>query len=276
VIDAQLTDLGLGVRVPTMPRIWNYQLGGKDSLVVDRAVADAVDAMCHRADAPDGRALAQENRDFLDRAVRYLAGPAGIRQFVDLGCGYPTWPNVHQIARQVNQDALVTYVDHDPIVLAHARAFLEDGRTTRVVDADVRHPEQLFRDPDLRALIDLTQPVAVLLLAVLDVLPEADDPAGIVGRIRGLLAPGSYVAVTHLTGDARPGLAAAVADEYARAGVPTPPVPRTRQQIARFFTGFELVEPGLVTPSQWYPHRPAATDPGTRWLYAGVARKPTP
>jgi hypothetical protein len=272
VTDAQLTDPGLGVRVPTAARIWNYHLGGKDSFAVDRVVADAADELCRRAGAPGGRAVARESRDVLGRAVRHLAGAAGIRQFVDIGCGYPVPANVHEIARQVNGDATVVYVDHDPIVLAHGRAFLADERATRVVDGDLRRPEDLFDTPDLRTLVDLRRPVAVLLSAVLDLLPDDADPAGILARIRTLLAPGSYLVVTHLTGDAYPDLADALACSYADAGVPTPPVFRTRAALARFVTGFELVEPGLVFASEW------GTDagPGTRWTYAAVARKPLP
>jgi hypothetical protein len=268
VINAQMTDLGFGVRTPNVARIWDYQLGGKDSFAVDRAVGDAVDVTCRGAGAPDGRAVARESRDFLIRAVRYLAGPAGIQQFVDIGCGYPTPIPVHQVAPP---DATVVYVDHDPIVLVHGRAFLDDGRHTRVVEADLRRPEELLGR--LSGLVDLDRPVAVLLMAVLDLLPDSDDPVGIVGRLRNALAPGSYLALSHRTGDARPELAAAVADRYTRLAA-TPPVFRTRQAIARFFMGFELVEPGLVHPPQWQPLRPASVDTGTRWTYAGVARKP--
>jgi O-methyltransferase involved in polyketide biosynthesis len=271
VTDAQLTDPGLDVRLPAAARIWDYQLGGKDSFAVDRAVADAADELCRRAGAPGGYAVARESRDFLGRAVRHLAG-AGIRQFVDIGCGYPVPANVHQIARQVNGDARVVYVDNDPIVLAHGRAFLADEHATRVVDGDLLRPEELFGAPDLRALVDLRRPVAVLLSAVLDLLPDEADPVGIVARIGTLLAPGSYVVVTHLTGDTYPDLARALTETYTDAGVPTPPVFRTRAAVARFLTGFELVEPGLSDPSRW----PTGADPGTRWTYAAVARKPLP
>ena len=253
---------GIDMSVPNVARVWDYQLGGKDNFAVDRAAADALNHACRAVGAPDGTVVARENRDFITRAVRYLAGPAGISQFIDIGAGLPTQGNVHHIAQQVNPDARVVYVDYDPLVLVHGRALLADNANTTVITAD------------LRGLIDLTRPVAVLLVAVLHLLPDDEKPAGIVAHLRDALASSSYLAVTHVTGDARPDLADKVAAEFTRLRITTPLIPRARHQIGCFLDGFDLVEPGLVFPTQWQPERPG-DDPGARWMYAGVARKPT-
>ncbi len=272
--DDQYTS-GIDSSVPNVARVWDYQLGGKDNLAADRAAADALNAACQRVGAPDGRVVARENRDFIDRTVRYLAGPAGISQFIDIGAGLPTQGNVHQIAQQVNADAKVVYVDYDPMVLTHGRALLADNPNTIVITADLRRPDEILTDPELGALIDFTQPVAVLLVAVLHLLTDDENPARIVSHLRDALAPGSYLALTHFTGDVRPDLAAKVADEFVRLGVTTPLIPRTREQIAGFFDGFDLVAPGLVFPTDWDPQQPDAQNPGAQWMYAGVGCKPT-
>src|SRR6266545_5532226 len=169
---------GVDTNTPNVARVWDYQLGGKDNFAADRAAADALNEACRRVGAPDGRVVARENRDFLGRAVRYLAGPAGIRQFIDIGAGLPTQGNVHQIAQQVNPDAVVVYVDYDPLVLVHGRALLADNAHTIVIHADAREPDDILTRPDLRALIDLDQPVAVLLVAVLHLLPTTRIRSG--------------------------------------------------------------------------------------------------
>jgi SAM-dependent methyltransferase len=255
-------------------RIWDYQLGGKDNFAADRAAADAINDACHAAGAPDGRLVARENRDFIDRSVRYLAGPAGIGQFIDIGAGLPTQGNVHKVAHRVNPHAAIVYVDYDPVVLAHGRALLADNATTTVIQADARQPEEILDHPELRRLIDLDRPVAVLLVAVLHLLTDDQNPYRIVARLREAMAPGSYLAITHCTSQERPDLAGRLAEEFARLRVTTPLIPRTHQEILRFFDGFDLVEPGLVFPTLWRPE-PAGADPGpgTRWMYAGVGRR---
>lgn len=269
------TNGGIDTTIPNVARVWDYQLGGTDNFAVDRAAADALNEACRSVGAPDGTVVARENRDFIRRAVSYLAGPAGISQFIDIGVGLPTQGNVHHIAQQVNPDATVVYVDYDPLVLAHGRALLADNHNTTVISADVRRPDEILNDPDLAALIDLTQPVAVLLVAVLHLLPDDENPDRVVARLRDALAPGSYLAITHVTGEVRPDLAATMAQEFARLRVSTPLIPRTRHQIAQFFTEFDLVAPGLVFPTRWDPDR-VGDDPGAQWMYAGVGRKPTP
>src|SRR5262249_25965848 len=158
---------------------------------------------CQRVGAPDGRVVARENRDFIARAVSYLAGPAGISQFIDIGAGMPTQGNVHQIAQKVNPDAKVVYADYDPMVLAHGRALLADNPNTLGITADLRRPDEILTDPELGGLIDLTRPVAVLLVAVLHLLTDDENPAGIVSHLRDALARGSYLGLTHFTGDVR-------------------------------------------------------------------------
>src|SRR6266545_3440792 len=274
VIDDHPAPTGLNMNTPNVARVWDYQLGGKDNFAVDRAAADALNDACRRVAAPDGRVVARENRDFIGRAVRYLAGPAGIRQFIDVGAGLPTQGNVHQIAQEVNPDAAVVYVDYDPLVLVHGRTL---PAATVVVQADAREPDHILTHPELRAVIDLDQPVAVLLVALLHLLPDDEDPFGIVTHLRDALTPGSYLAVTHFTGDARPDLAAKVAEEFARLRITTPLISRTHSQILAFFDGFDLVEPGLVFPTLWRPDpTPAQPDPGAQWMYAGVSQTPSP
>ena len=267
---------GIDTSVPNVARVWDYQLKGKDNFEADRAAADAVNEACQRVGAPDGRVVARENRDFIARAVSHLAGPAGISQFIDIGAGLPTQGNVHQIAQNVNPDAKVVYVDYDPLVLVHGRALLADNPNTIVITADLRRPDEIVTNPELGELIDLTRPVAVLLVAVLHLLPDDENPTGIVSRLRDALAPGSYLALTHFTGDVRPDLAAMVAAEFARLRITTPLIPRTREQIAGFLNGFDLVAPGLVFPTQWDPQQPDPENPGAQWMYAGVGYKPTP
>jgi S-adenosyl methyltransferase len=265
---------GIDTSTPNVARVWDYQLGGKDNFAADRAAADALNEACRSVGAPDGHVVARENRDFIGRAVRYLAGPAGIGQFIDIGAGLPTQGNVHHIAQQVNPDAAVVYVDYDPLVLVHGRAILADNANTIVIQADARDPDDILTNPGLRALIDVDRPVVVLLVAMLHLLPDDQNPTGIVTHLRDALAPGSYLALTHFTGDARPELAAKVADEFARLQITTPLIPRTHLQILRFFDGFDLVEPGLVFPTLWRPDLPPAEpDPGAQWMYAGVGRK---
>ena len=263
---------------PNVARVWDYQLGGKDNFEADRAAADAINEVCRRVGAPDGRAVARESRAFIGRAVRHLALYEGIDQFVDLGSGLPTGGNVHEAAQQANRLARTVYVDFDPLVLVHGRALLADERKTIVIEGDVREPEAIFANPELMGLIDLRRPVAVLLVAMLHLIPDDETAVGIVARIRDAIAPGSFLALTHTTSQHRPDVAAALAAEFTRLNVTTPLVPRDAQQIQRFFDGFEVVEPGLVSPPQWRPDEPAAPDaePDSEWMYAGVGRLAVP
>jgi hypothetical protein len=252
--------------------MWDYQLGGKDNFAADRAAAEAVNEVLRKANAPDGRSAARENRAFLHRAVRYLAGVAGIRQFIDIGAGLPTQGNVHEIAQEIVPEARVVYVDYDPVVLVHSRALLAGDPQATIIQADMRHPEEILANPELRALIDLSQPVGVLLIATLHLIPDDELPANMVDRLVAALPVGSYLTITHATREGKAEAAAALAAQFARSGTTAPIVPRTRAEIGRFLAGVDLVEPGLVFASDWQPD-PAQPAAGARWLLAGVGRK---
>jgi SAM-dependent methyltransferase len=253
---------------PSAARIYDYLLGGSHNFAADRAIGDQV-----RAAMPDTPVQAQANRAFLRRAVRYLAG-AGIRQFLDVGSGIPTQGNVHEIAHGSVPDARVVYVDIDPVAVAHSRAILGDDPRAAVLLADLRQAEQILEHPQLRAVLDLDRPVAVLLLAVLHVIDDADDPAGLVALLRDRLASGSYLAIAHGTQDSRPEVAERL--RMLSKQTTTPMTLRTRAGVARFFEGWELVEPGLVWAPQWCPDSPDDVGEHPEWSsnLVGVARKP--
>lgn len=250
---------------PTPARMYDYFLGGKDNFPVDREAADKVRAAVGETLASD---VVWENRRFLQRAVRWLA-EAGIDQFIDIGAGLPTQGNVHEIAQQVIPDARVVYVDYDPIVLAHGRALLCGNDTTTVITADMRDPEAILANPDLRALIDFSRPVAVLLIAVFHFITDAENPAGIVAAFRDAMAPGSHLALTHLTTDG-PNAEQIAHTERAYKAATSPMLFRSRKAIEDFFNGFNLVDPGLVRPWEWHP---ADDGPRTDVLFGGVAIK---
>jgi len=254
---------------PSPARIYDYFLGGKDHFAVDRQAAERVIAAMGEA---AGRAGAWENRRFLQRAVRLLV-EAGIDQFIDLGTGLPTQGNVHEIAQEVNPDARVVYVDNDPIVLAHGRALLARNQSTTVITADIRDPDSILGHPRLNALIDFSRPVAVMLVAVLHFIRDADDPAGIVKRFRDVMAPGSYLTLTHASTDGLPlEDLTQIVKVYDKAT--SPAVFRSREQIKSLFDGTQLIEPGLVHPWQWQPQY-GPVSPRTSMLYGGVGRIPS-
>jgi hypothetical protein len=249
-------------------RMYDYYLGGKDNYQVDRDAAEEVLAIL-----PEGRAMARANRAFLGRAVRLLAG-SGIRQFLDIGTGIPGPGNTNDVAHAVAPDARVVYVDNDPIVLTHASALLarHDPKRTTVIQADLREPESILDHPDVRTVLDFGRPVAVLLIAVLHFVKDQEDPFGAVERIKAQLPSGSYLAVSHGTADFEPDRATSAVQGYDRATAPF--VLRRHQDVARFFDGFEMLEPGLVQIPWWRPDGPV--EPGAEgiWIYGGVGRKP--
>ena len=252
-------------------RVYDYWLGGKDNFPADRALAE------HIVQAiPTMRAMARANRAFLTRAVRYLAGEAGIRQFLDIGTGIPTSPNVHEVAQAVAPDARVVYVDNDPIVLAHARALLASQNVgeTAFILGDLRKPQAILDHPTLRMTLDLTQPVAVLLVAVLMYFRDSEDPnpAGMVSTLLGPMPPGSYLAVTHPTADFDPQAMAGAVAAAEQAGVTLEP--RSRAETEALFAGLELVEPGVVPVLAWRPDAEPPADPHSAYYWAGVGRKP--
>jgi len=257
---------GINPNIPHSARVYDYWLGGKDNFEADRRVAEQT-----MAAVPGVRESARNNRAFLGRAVRHLAR-AGIRQFLDLGTGIPTQGNVHEVAQAEAPGARVVYVDNDPIVMTHARALLTstpEGRTA-YIQADVRDPQSVLGHAGVRGTLDFTQPVGLMMVAILMHISDQDDPEGLVKAYADALVPGSYLVVSHLTLDL---VSKRVADDYLAATrhQAMHRTPRTGARIARFFDGFELVEPGLVAVSQW-GETPRSPDPAT-WMYAGVGRK---
>jgi hypothetical protein len=256
---------------PHPARVYDYLLGGKDNFAADRAAADrGLQANPHSRIPP------RENRAFLRRVVRYLAAEAGIRQFLDIGTGIPTSPNVHEVAQGVAPQSRVVYVDNDPMVLAHARALLTgsaQGRT-EYLDADLRDVDALLASPQLRATIDLDRPVGLLLIAIMHFVGDDDDPYGIARRLLAALPSGSYLALSHLTGDFDPGAWEGVAAVYRRSGV-TMQV-RSRPDIERFFAGLDLIVPGVQVLPAWRPDADAGDPPPDAQVsvYGGLARKP--
>jgi S-adenosyl methyltransferase len=261
-------DINTNVAHPA--RVYDYWLGGKDNFPADRALAE----MMIQA-IPNMRAMAAANRAFLGRAVRYLVEEAGVRQFLDIGTGIPTSPNVHEIAQSVAPDARVVYVDNDPIVLAHARALLtsQDAGETAFILADLREPKSILDHPTLTSTLDLSQPVAVLVVAVLMYFRDTDNPNPF-EMVATLLEPvpsGSYLAITHPTPDFNPEETATAVAAAEAAGVTL--VPRTQAEIEGFFTGLEVVDPGVTPVLSWRPDEPP-DDPTIAYYWAGIARKP--
>ena len=249
-------------------RIWNYWLGGKDNFAVDRQAGDKVAEML-----PIIVTQARADRAFLGRAVRYLAGTEGIRQFLDVGTGLPTADNTHEVAQRVAPPARIVYADNDPMVLAHARALLTSSPegVCDYVDGDLRKPDEII---SLAArTLDFTQPVALLLLGILHHISDTGQAQEIVRRLMAALAPGSFLAINHSTSAVS---GAAMEDAVAHWNqVGTPPMTlRTPEQIARFFDGLDLLEPGVVSCSRWRPDPSPLGEPDEVDEFCGVARKP--
>ncbi|MGH3245110.1 MAG: SAM-dependent methyltransferase [Trebonia sp.] len=241
------------------------QPGGKDNYAADKQAATE---MIRRA--PEVRDIARVNREFLGRVVRFLAGEAGIRQFLDVGTGIPTGGNVHEVAGGVAPEAHVAYIDNDPIVNVHANALLTGGGTTGIVLADLRDPKAILAHPTTRRLIDFDQPVALLLISILHFIRDEEHPAELVATLRDALPSGSYLALSHVTGDYRSKAAADVAAVYDQAT--STATLRSHNQISALFSGFDLVEPGLVQVPLWRPDGDLPVNMDKLWIYGGVAR----
>ena len=248
-------------------RMYDYFLGGKDNYEVDRDAAEQVMALF-----PQIRALAQANRAFLGRAVRYLAAH-GIRQFLDIGTGIPSPGNTSEVAHAVAPNARVVYVDNDPIVMAHASALLadRDPAHTSVIRGDLRDPRAILDDPHMRAVLDFDQPIAVLLVAVLHFIQDSEHPAEIIKQLMQAVPPGSFLVLSHVTADGEGEAIREAAQTYDRANARI--TLRSKTQIAAFFNGLELVEPGLVPLPWWRPDHEVTADPEQNWGYAGVGYK---
>jgi hypothetical protein len=252
----------------SIARVYDWWLGGEHNFRVDQDAARAMIAV-----EPKARVIAREYRAFLIRAVRYLAGEAGIRQFLDIGSGIPTEQNVHQVAQETTPGTRVVYVDNDDVAVAHSRLILEGDLDATVIHADLRDPEAILGHPETRRLLDFTQPVALLLAAVLHFIPDSDDPGRILATLRGALAPGSYIAISQACRDTSPDVAATYESAYS-SRVAARSAFRTREEITRFFDGATLLEPGLVWLPEWRPDSPADVpeDPAALWGVAGVGK----
>jgi hypothetical protein len=257
-------DINIGQ--PNVARMYDFLLGGQHHFAADRAFGRRL-----LAAEPNARLIVAENRAFMRRAVRFLAG-TGVRQFIDLGSGIPVGKNVHEIARRGNPGARIVYVDSDPVVIAHGRQVLADDRFAVAVHADLRDADAVLGHPQVKTLIDPTEPVGLLMINVLSFVPDGDDPVGTVGRFAEYLAAGSYLAISHSTVDRAPNAGPDVEAMYA--GATARAQSRTRPEILRFFTGFDLVEPGLVYLPLWRPDGSLPENPERMWFYAGVGRKP--
>ena len=256
---------------PHAARMYDYYLGGKNHFAADRETADKVIATI-----PGIRTAPRENRAFLGRAVRYLAAEAGIRQFLDIGTGLPTTSNVHEVAQQAVPSARIVYVDNDPLVLSHAQALLTSsgaGRTA-YIHADLRSPETILSSPAVRSVLDFSQPVALLLVAVLHFIADDERPAEIVATLLDALPSGSYLVASHLTAEHNQARMAAGAKAYRDSGVPMHL--RDSDRFADIaFTGLDLIPPGVVLVSEWRRTATGPLPPASEVnCYAGVARKP--
>lgn len=251
-------------------RVYDYLLGGSHNFPADRAAAED---FCARW--PEAPATMRANRAFLGRAVRYLAGQAGIRQFLDIGSGIPTMGNVHEIAQDIAPGSRIAYVDCDEVAVLHSRAILAGNQDAIAIQANLRAPREILDHPALSTFLDLSQPVALLLVAVLHFFPDGEDPASLVAVLRGALAPGSYLVISHGTTDVQP---QHVADAMAHYDQTTAPFqPRGYPDVLRFFGGYDLIEPGLVHVPLWRPDTPEDADrPEQAAAYGGVGRKPSP
>lgn len=273
--DAQQVPHGVDPSRPSPARMYDCYLGGTANFQADR---DAVDRIVELV--PEIRDAAWANRGFLQRAVRWMA-ERGIRQFIDLGAGLPTQRCTHEVARKVVPGAAVVYTDSDPGVIAHGREILAGVPGTAVIEADFRQPEELLGHPDTRRLIDFAEPAGLLIVAVTQFIPDADDPWSLVARYLDALAPGSYLALSAPTADR---MAARkvdrILDVYATSTIPLN-IPRTRAEIDRFFTGLQIVPPypgadaALISAGLWDCEDPeAAESDGSRSFFVAVARKP--
>ncbi|WP_433330332.1 SAM-dependent methyltransferase [Spirillospora sp. CA-294931] len=252
---------------PSVARMYDYYLGGKDNFASDREAAERV-----MAAMPYVLEFTRANRRFLSRAVTHMAGQ-GIRQFLDIGSGLPTRENVHEVAQRAAPDSRVIYVDNDPIVLAHARALLADNPLTTVIQADLLEPESIMEHPEVRSRFDWDQPVAVLLMAILHFVPDVAEPAALVARLRRDMVPGSYLVLSHgHAGKVTDEVEAQVRGAYGKTRQGDI-IPRPAEVVATFFEGMELLEPGIVPVEAWRPETgPVEPDLTRAGFLGGVGR----
>jgi hypothetical protein len=260
---------GFDTAVSHSARIWNYWLGGKDNYAADRQAGDKVAAML-----PSIVAQARADRAFLGRAIRYLAGEAGIRQFLDIGTGLPTADNTHEVAQRVAPESRIVYADNDPLVLVHARALLTSSPqgACDYVEGDLHDPHKILAEA--ARTLDFAQPVALMLLGIVHHVPDTDEAYSIVRRLMAALVPGSFLTINHSTSAVHGAAMEEAVRHWNRVGTPSMTL-RSPLQIARFFDGLDLLAPGVVSCSRWRPDpSPGARQPAEVDEFCGVARKP--
>jgi SAM-dependent methyltransferase len=259
---------GIDTTKANVARVYDYWLGGDHNFQADRDLARTIIAL-----DPHIRTTMRANRAFLGRVVRFLAGQAGIGQFLDIGSGIPTENAVHQVAQDTAPGSRVVYVDNDEVAVAHSRLLLEGNPDATVIQGDLREPAKILADPGTQLLLDFTQPAAVFLSAVLHFIPDSDQPADIIATLRDALAPGSYLVICHACRDEQPSLATSFETVYNNR-VTAQLNMRSRDEITSLCDGFTLLDPGLVWIPQWRPDSPADVpeDPSKYWALVGVAR----
>ncbi|HEY8371710.1 MAG TPA: SAM-dependent methyltransferase [Pseudonocardiaceae bacterium] len=259
---------GVNVDQPSAARIYDYLLGGAHNFAVDRQLAEQFEKAL-----PGSRDIARVNRAFLRRAVLFMM-QNGIDQFLDIGSGIPTVGNVHEIVQEANPEGRVVYVDNEAVAVAHSQLMLEDNEHAAAIQADMLEPESILSAPATKRLLDFDRPLGLLMVGVLHFVPHSVDVQGLLATYRERLAPGSYLAISHFTWDVRPQEMAEMVEVMKKS---TDPIhPRTGDEIRELFTGFDLVEPGVVSPVLWRAQSPGdgGMDPDQVSLYAGVGRKP--
>jgi hypothetical protein len=264
-VPSQQDRLPFDTSVAHIARVYDYWLGGKDNFAADRQAAEEAVTI-----NPGLLADVRANRAFLARAVRYLAGECGIRQFLDIGTGIPTADNTHEVAQSVAPDSRIAYVDNDPVVLLHARSLLssDPAGCCDYIDADLRDTDTILSTA--AKTLDFSRPVAVMLIAILHLIPDEDDPYGIVGRLLAAAPPGSYLALSHPARDIAATAMAKAATRLNRLMVQKVTL-RTRDEVSGFFDGLDVAPPGIVQPRHWRPAGPVP--PADISVWCGVARK---
>jgi SAM-dependent methyltransferase len=259
---------GIDLNVPSVSRMYDYYLGGSHNFEVDRETARrAIQAW------PGLPRVMQTNRAFMRRAIRFAVGE-GVTQFLDIGSGIPTFGNVHEVARSLDPEARVVYVDNDPVAVAHSRAVLEGDARADIVSADFRSPQDILESPEVEGLLDMDRPVALMLVAVLHFIEDRDEPRKTIGELARALAPGSLMVISHGSKDGSPRRDADSELRKVYDSASARLVPRSPDEIEPFFEDFEMIDPGLVPLSRWRPDSAAELeDPAVLAGFAGVGRK---
>ncbi|WP_326686641.1 MULTISPECIES: SAM-dependent methyltransferase [unclassified Streptomyces] len=259
---------GIDLNVASVSRMYDYYLGGSHNFEVDRETARrAIQAW------PGLPRVMQTNRAFMRRAIRFAVAE-GVTQFLDIGSGIPTFGNVHEVAHALDRDARVVYVDNDPVAVAHSRAVVEGDARVGIVSADFRSPQDILESPEVEAILDMDRPVALMLVALLHFVEDRDEPAKTIAELARALAPGSLLMISHGSGDCGPRRDGTSALRKVYESASSPLIPRSKDEIARFFEDFEMIDPGLVPIPRWRPDNPAEQEDATVLAgFAGVGRK---